>query len=63
MREVAGGAAILVDPYRIESISEGIKTALLQKKELGKLGRQRVREFSWEKTARMTLDVYKRALK
>jgi glycosyltransferase involved in cell wall biosynthesis len=62
MREVASGAAILVDPYRIESISEGIISALLQKNELSKLGRARVKEFTWEKTARKTLEVYKKAL-
>lgn len=58
MPEVAGDAAVLVDPYDVGSIAEGIKMALESKKELTKRGLKRVKEFSWEKTATATLKVY-----
>ena len=62
MREIAQDAAVLVDPYKVESISEGIIKALLQKKDLSKKGMIHVKHFTWEKTARMTLEVYKKAV-
>lgn len=58
MPEVAGDAAILVDPYNIDSIVEGIEKALKGPKGLVEKGFERVKQFSWEKTAKMTLDVY-----
>lgn len=61
MPEVAGGAAVLVDPYDINSIAEGIKKALGGPKSLIQKGYARIKDFSWEKTARMTLDVYNEA--
>lgn len=61
MPEVAGNAAVLVDPYDINSISEGIKKALSGPKGLIEKGYARVKDFSWEKTAKMTLDVYREA--
>lgn len=59
MPEVAGDAAVLVDPTSIESISEGIQKALSAPKTYISKGAKRVEGFSWEKTAKMTLDVYK----
>ena len=58
MPEVAGDAAVLVDPYDLNSIVEGIKEAIKNKKELIRKGFERAKEFSWEKTARETLKVY-----
>lgn len=58
MPEVAGEAAVLVDPEDINSISEGIKKALEGPKGLIEKGMERIKQFSWEKTAKMTLDVY-----
>jgi glycosyltransferase involved in cell wall biosynthesis len=63
MPEVAGEAAILVDPYDASSIADGITKVINGSKGLVEKGTLRVREFSWEKTARMTLDVYKEASK
>jgi glycosyltransferase involved in cell wall biosynthesis len=63
MPEVAGDAAVLVDPYDVNSIAEGITKALNGPKGLIEKGFTRVKQFSWEKTARMTLDVYKEAMK
>ncbi|MEK7112608.1 MAG: glycosyltransferase family 1 protein [Patescibacteria group bacterium] len=63
MVEVAGSAAVLVDPYQVESIVEGISKALRGKIGLSKKGLAQVRKFSWEKTAKMTLAVYDEAKK
>lgn len=61
MPEAAGGAAILVDPYDVNSIAEGIKEALSKPKTLIAKGLKRVAEFSWTKNAEETLKVYKEA--
>lgn len=58
MPEVAGEAAVLVDPLSVKNISEGIKQALENRDELVKKGYQQVKKFSWEKCARETLKVY-----
>lgn len=58
MPEVAGRAAVLVDPYKVDSIFEGIEEALKSKEGLVKRGAVHVKQFSWEKTARETLKVY-----
>jgi glycosyltransferase involved in cell wall biosynthesis len=59
MAEVAGDAAALVDPDSVESIGEGIEKVLRGPKSYIEKGLKRVKDFSWEKTARMTLEVYK----
>jgi len=58
LAEVAGDAAVLVDPYDVNSIAEGIEKALRGPKGLIEKGLERIKDFSWEKTARMTLAVY-----
>lgn len=59
--EVAGGAALLVDPYDVASIADGIRRAVtdetLRQDFIGR-GRARVREFSWARAAADTLRVY-----
>jgi len=57
--EVAGEAAVLVDPENIEDIARGIKEAISKRKELIRKGFERARQFSWEKTASQTLGVYR----
>jgi len=62
MPEVAGDAAILVDPYSVEEISSAIEKALSDEKlrtEMRKKGQERAKMFSWRKTAEETLQVYK----
>lgn len=56
--EVAGDAAILVDPYLVDSIAEGIRFALNNRRTLIKKGLRRIKAFSWTKTAESTLNVY-----
>jgi len=59
--EVAGGAAVLVDPRDVESIAAGIEEAAARRDELVPAGLARARQFSWEETARRTADVYREA--
>ncbi|PWU23618.1 hypothetical protein C5B42_02370 [Candidatus Cerribacteria bacterium 'Amazon FNV 2010 28 9'] len=63
MLEVGDDAAFLVDPYEVESIQGGMKDAIAKGKSAArqKLMKKQVDRFSWEKSARMTLDVYKAA--
>ena len=49
--EVAGGAAVLVDPLDPASIAAGIGEAGARRGELRRLGLERAREFSWDHTA------------
>lgn len=58
--EVAGDAAILVDPYDVESISQGMYQLVSNKKltdQLREKGFARAKTFSWEKAAKQTLEV------
>lgn len=60
--EVAGKAGIYVDPMSIESIVEGIETALKEQgTSAGKariaLGKTLAKQFTWEKAAKQTLKV------
>lgn len=59
MPDVAGNAAVLVDPYDVSSIKDGIEKILKGPKAYIEKGNRRVKDFSWEITARKTLDVYK----
>jgi len=62
MPEVAGGAAVLVDPYGAESIATGISQVLrsntAQYQGLVEKGLARAKKFTWQKTAEETLKVY-----
>lgn len=58
LSEVAGDAAVLVDPYDVDSISAGIKKALSAPKTYISKGLKRIEDYSWEKTAEQTLKVY-----
>jgi alpha-1,3-rhamnosyl/mannosyltransferase len=59
--EVAGGAAVLVDPRDPGAIAAGLEEASSRRDELVRLGLQRARAFDWEETARRTVDVYREA--
>ncbi len=61
--EIAGKAAKLVNPLEINEIKEGIREIVKNKKlkkELMRKGLERVKEFSWEKTAEGTLKLYEK---
>ena len=61
--EVAGNAALLVDPESPEAIAKAVAQMMdkpsLRKRYIKK-GLQRAKLFSWEKTAKKTLEVYER---
>jgi glycosyltransferase involved in cell wall biosynthesis len=51
MEEVAGGAAVLVDPGDPEAIAAGIEEAGSRRAELVPAGLERVRAFTWSRSA------------
>ncbi len=64
MHEVAGGAAILIDPEDPESIASGIVEVLdsdERRGELRRLGRERRGAYSWRRSARALLAAYREA--
>jgi glycosyltransferase involved in cell wall biosynthesis len=63
--EVAGDAALLFDPTDDAAIATAIERLLKDKRlcaDLRARGRARASEFSWQRTARLTLACYERAL-
>ena len=59
--EVAGGAAVLVDPLDIDALAQAIARVLRDEALRGRLredGIARAAKFSWETAARRTLDAY-----
>ena len=61
MPEVAGDAALLVDPTSVEQIAEAFQTLIIDgalRNELVTRGLARAREFTWEKAAEQTWAVY-----
>jgi glycosyltransferase involved in cell wall biosynthesis len=63
--EVAGDAALLFDPRAEEEIAATIECLLGDPplaERLRAKGRERARRFTWERTARLTLESYARAL-
>lgn len=61
MKEVAGGAAALVEPTNIDSLVEGIEKVLSKREYYIQKGTERVKQFSWNRAARETLAVYQEA--
>ncbi len=59
LREVGGEAAIYAPE---EGLAEAIRQALAEREERSAAGIARARLFSWEATARKTLEVYREAL-
>jgi glycosyltransferase involved in cell wall biosynthesis len=65
MREVAGPAAVYVEPAGVPEWAEAIETiasATTAREQLSEAGRRRASEFTWERTASATLDAYELAL-
>ncbi|OCL25566.1 hypothetical protein U472_14640 [Orenia metallireducens] len=64
--EVVGDAAITINPYNIEELSDSINKVLSSKElqqELSQKGLERSKEFTWRRTAEETLKVYEELLK
>jgi glycosyltransferase involved in cell wall biosynthesis len=65
MSEVAGGAALCIDPTDIEQIADAMErvmcdTGMVQSLRAG--GLERAKQFSWTRTAQETLALYQRLL-
>jgi glycosyltransferase involved in cell wall biosynthesis len=63
--EVAGDAAILVDPYNVDEIAEAMQRVLSDPDlaaDLRGKGLERAKQFSWDRTARETIAVYEKIL-
>lgn len=61
MKEIGEGS-ILVDPYSIDSIKQGIIQAIKNKEKLTAFGRRYVKKYSWSKTAHQTLKFYEKVV-
>ncbi len=59
LEEIAGKAAVLVDPENLESIVWGIESLIKDREKLIVRGLKRAKNFSWKKTAAETLSIYK----
>jgi glycosyltransferase involved in cell wall biosynthesis len=60
--EVTGDAAVLVDPYNVESIIEGMSRVMSDPAfaaDLRARGMARAREFSWERSVQRIAELYK----
>jgi glycosyltransferase involved in cell wall biosynthesis len=60
--EVTGDAAVLVDPYDVDSIGDGMRRVLDDRQladDLRSKGLKRAREFSWERSVEKTQRVYR----
>ena len=62
-QEVAGNAAVLVDPLDVSNIASGVLQALSHKSELSRLGLARASELTWQATAAKTADVYEQVVR
>jgi glycosyltransferase involved in cell wall biosynthesis len=65
LAEVVGDAALLVDPESVDAIASGLLRVLSddsERKRLAAAGRRRVPEYSWDRSARMTVITYRSAL-
>jgi glycosyltransferase involved in cell wall biosynthesis len=65
MPEVAGDAALLVDPYNVNDIAQAMEKMLVDaslRQELIRKGRIRKTAFSWERTANLLWDSINKVL-
>ena len=62
LREVAGDAAVLVEPTSEEDVAEGLRRALGDDGELRRRGLQRAATFTWAACADATVAAYEQAL-
>ncbi|NBO56227.1 MAG: glycosyltransferase, partial [Actinobacteria bacterium] len=62
-QEVAGNAAVLVDPLDVAGIADGVLQAIRHRSELSRLGLARANEMTWQATATKTAEVYERVVR
>jgi len=66
LKETTGGAAWLFDPRRPTDLAEKLLELLggeHARRELGEAGQRRAAQFSWERVAQETMEVYAQALR
>ena len=59
--EIAGDAALMVDPANVEEIESALRLLMEkgnEREELARRGRKRAAQFTWTETARQTYAVY-----
>lgn len=61
--EVAGGAAVLVDPFDVDDIARGVDEAMARRAELSVWGLRRAARRHWSETARLTVDAYREVMR
>jgi glycosyltransferase involved in cell wall biosynthesis len=62
--EVVGDAGLMVDPYDVDAIADGLLKLIedsVLRSTLSYKGLERAKEFSWEKTAELTWKILKEA--
>ena len=57
--EVSGGAAVLVNPLSVDAIAAGLEDAISRRDSLIAAGAIRAAQFTWARTAELTVDVYR----
>ena len=65
MPEVAGDAALLIDPFSVDSIAEGMLKVLKDaavRKDLIEKARLRKNVFTWDRTANLTWNAIEKTL-
>ena len=63
--EVAGDAVLMINPYDENDFSHAMEQIILDddlRMELSRKGKERAALFSWEKSARMTVEAYQEAI-
>jgi glycosyltransferase involved in cell wall biosynthesis len=60
--EVAGGAAVLVDPLSVESIAAGVSEAMANRDQLRVGSIARAAEVTWSSSAEATVNAYREVL-
>lgn len=65
LKEVLGDAALIIDPHDTDSMAEGLERIIeddVLRRQLKARGLRQVQKFDWIKTARETVDVYRKTM-
>jgi glycosyltransferase involved in cell wall biosynthesis len=66
LRDLAQGAAVLIDPTNIDALAEAMRRLLKNPTEASKLrerGVSRAKLYTWSEAARLTIEAYEAALR
>ena len=65
IEETSAGASVMIDPLDVKELTTALVELLTtdtKREELRKLGLERASQYTWERTARMTFEVYQKVL-